>query len=146
MASSFKATMQEVCSDVTVLDPQLEGFEPTAAVAAAVALLQGNQEITAAFSTTGNGVITWSGAAKTAGRDLVIVGMDYTRQNLDIVKAGEAYGLVAQPLYEEGAKSIELLSDLADGKTVPFSNPLPAPVILAKDLDPFYKMLESAGL
>ncbi len=27
--------------------------------------------------------------------------MDYTRPNLDLVKEGKVYGLVAQPLYEE---------------------------------------------
>ena len=80
----------------------------------------------AAFSTTGNGIQTWSGAARKAGRDVVIIGMDYIRQNLDIIKAGDAYGLVAQPLYEEGAKTAELAAALAEGKTVPYLNPLPA--------------------
>jgi ribose transport system substrate-binding protein len=146
MAASFKATMAGKFPNIKILDPQLEGFEPSAAAASAVAILQGNDQITGAFSTTGNGVLTWSGAARTAGRKLVIVGMDYTRQNLDIVKAGDAFGLVAQPLYEEGAKSIELLGDITDGKTVPYSNPLPANVIKAGDLDPFYDKLKSAGL
>ena len=145
MAASFKATMAEKYPGIKVLDPQLEGFEPTAAAAKAVSILQSDDQITGAFSTTGNGVITWSGAARTAGRKLVIIGMDYTRQNLDIVKSGDAFGLVAQPLYEEGAKSIDLLSDLADGKTVPFTNPLPALVIKAGDLAPYYEKLKSAG-
>ncbi|MEJ0097757.1 MAG: substrate-binding domain-containing protein [Bauldia sp.] len=145
MASSFKKTMADKFPDIKVLDPQLEGFEPSAAAATAVAILQGNGDITGAFSTTGNGVLTWSGAARTADRKLVIVGMDYTRQNLDIVKAGDAFGLVAQPLYEEGAKSVELLADIADGKKPPYSNPLPATVIKAGDLDPYYAKLKSAG-
>ena len=34
--------------------------------------------------------------------------MDYIRQNLDLVKSGAAYGIVAQPLYEESAKIAEL--------------------------------------
>lgn len=146
MAASFKATMAEKYPGIKTLDPELEGFEPTAAAAKAVAILQGNDQINGAFSTTGNGVITWSGAAHTAGRNLAIIGMDYTRQNLDIVKSGAAFGLVAQPLYEEGAKSIDLLADIADGKTVPFRNPLPALVIKAGDLDPYYEKLKSAGL
>ena len=102
--------------------------------------------MTGAFSTTGNGVQTWSGAARKAERPaLVIIGMDYIRQNLDIVKSGAAFGLVAQPLYEESAKTAELLSALVEGKTVPYLNPLPASVITAADLAPYYKMLESAG-
>jgi hypothetical protein len=41
--------------------------------------------------------------------------MDYVRRNLDLVKAGEVYGLVAQPLYED------LAAALAKGKKAPTS-------------------------
>lgn len=146
MSDSFRKTMAEKFPDIKILDTQMEGFEPSAAEGKAVALLQGNPDVTGAFSTTGNGVQTWSGAARKAGREgLVIIGMDYIRQNLDIVKSGAAYGVVAQPLYEESAKTAELANDLAEGKTVPYLNPLPASVITAADLEPFYKMLDSAG-
>jgi ribose transport system substrate-binding protein len=145
MSDSFRKTMASKYPDIKILDTQMEGFEPSAAEAKAIALLQGNPDVTAAFSTTGNGVQTWSGAARKAGRTLVIVGMDYIRQNLDIVKSGAAYGVVAQPLYEESAKTAELADALAMGKTVTYLNPLPASVVTAKDLDPFYKMLDSAG-
>jgi ribose transport system substrate-binding protein len=39
----------------------------------------------------------------------------------------------------------ELLAALAEGKTVPYLNPLPAAVITAKDLDKYYKILDAAG-
>jgi len=145
MSDSFRKTMAAKYPDIKILDTQMEGFEPSAAEAKGVAILQGNPDVTAAFSTTGNGVQTWSGAARKAGRELVIVGMDYIRQNLDIVKSGAAYGVVAQPLYEESAKTAELADALASGKTVQYLTPLPASVITAKDLDPYYKMLDSAG-
>lgn len=145
MSASFRKTMAEKYPDIKVLDTQMEGFEPSAAEGKAVAILQGNPDVNAAFGTTGNSIQTWSGAARKAGRDVVIIGMDYIRQNLDLVKSGAAYGIVAQPLYEESAKVAELLGDLAQGKTVTYLNPLPAPVITAADLDPYYKMLESAG-
>lgn len=145
MSDSFRKTLAEKYPDIKALDTQMEGFEPSAAEAKAVAILQGNPDVNAAFSTTGNGIQTWSGAARKTGRDVVIIGMDYIRQNLDIVKAGGAYGIVAQPLYEESAKTAELLAALAEGKTVPYLNPLPAATITAKDLDPYYKILESAG-
>ena len=145
MADSFRKTMAEKYPDIKILDTQMEGFEPSAAEGKAVAILQGNPDVTAAFSTTGNGVQTWSGAARKADRKLVIVGMDYIRQNLDIVKSGAAYGVVGQPLYEESAKTAELADALANGKTVTYANPLPASVVTAKDLDPYYKMLDSAG-
>ena len=105
-----------------------------------------NPDITAAFGTTGNSIQTWVGAAETAGRqDLVIVGMDYIRQNLDLVRDGKAYGIVAQPLYEESAAVAELLGKLAKGEAIEYRNVVPAPVITAADLDPYYAMLDSAG-
>lgn len=145
MSDAFRKTIAEKYPDIKVLDTQMEGFEPSAAEGKAIAILQGNPDVTAAFGTTGNSIQTWSGAARKAGREVVIIGMDYIRQNLDLVKSGAAYGIVAQPLYEESARVAELLGDLAQGKTVPYMNVLPSKVITAADLDPYYKMLESAG-
>ena len=145
MSASFRETIAAKFPDITVLETQLEGFEPSAAEAKAVGILQANPDVTGAFSTTGNGVQTWSGAARKADREVIIIGMDYIRQNLDIIKSGAAYGLVAQPLYEEGAKTAELAAALAEGKEIPYLNPLPAAVITAADLDPYYKILDGAG-
>jgi len=61
------------------------------------------------------------------------------------VKSGAAYGVVAQPLYEESAKVAELLGALARGESVPYLNVLPSKVITANELAPYYQMLESAG-
>lgn len=145
MSDAFRKTIAEKYPDIKVLETQMEGFEPSAAEGKAIAILQGNPDVTAAFGTTGNSIQTWSGAARKAGRDVVIIGMDYIRQNLDLVKSGAAYGIVAQPLYEESAKVAELLGALAKGETVQYMNVLPSKVITATDLDPYYAMLESAG-
>lgn len=145
MSDAFRKTIAEKYPDIKVLETQMEGFEPSAAEGKAIAILQGNPDVTAAFGTTGNSIQTWSGAARKAGRDVVIIGMDYIRQNLDLVKSGAAYGIVAQPLYEESAKVAELLGALAKGETVTYMNVLPSKVITATDLDPYYAMLESAG-
>jgi len=145
MSDAFRKTIAEKYPEIKVLETQMEGFEPSAAEGKAIAILQGNPDVTAAFGTTGNSIQTWSGAARKAGRDVVIIGMDYIRQNLDLVKSGAAYGIVAQPLYEESAKVAELLGALAKGETVEYMNVLPSKVITAADLDPYYKMLDSAG-
>lgn len=145
MSDAFRKTIAEKYPDIKVLETQMEGFEPSAAEGKAIAILQGNPDVVAAFGTTGNSIQTWSGAARKAGRDIAIIGMDYIRQNLDLVKSGAAYGIVAQPLYEESAKVAELLGALAKGETVQYMNVLPSKVITAADLDPYYKMLESAG-
>ena len=145
MSDAFRAKIAESYPDITVLSTEIEGFEPSAAQAKAVAIIQGNPEVTGAFSTTGNGPQTWAQAARATDRDLVIVGMDYIRQNLDLVKAGEVFGLVGQPLYEEGARAAELAADLADGKAVPYRNALPAAIVTIDNLAPYYDILEQAG-
>lgn len=144
-AEAFRRAMAEHFPKITVLPPQLEGYEATAAKAKAISLLQGNRDITGVFSTTGDGAQTWAGAARTAGRSLVIIGMDYIRANLDLVKAGEVFGIVAQPLYEEGAKTAELAAALARGQDVPYHTPLPARVITAAEVGPYYALLDKAG-
>ena len=145
MADSFRAEMAARHPGVKVLGTELEGFEPSAAKAKAVGVLQAHPEAVGAFSTTGNGPETWSGAARAAGRHLVIIAMDYVRQNLDLVKSGAVYGIVAQPLYEEGAKTADLAAALAEGKQVAYLNPLPAKTISAGELGPYYAILKSAG-
>lgn len=145
MSDAFRETIAANFPDIIVLETQMEGFDPSAAEAKAVALLQSNPDIVAAFGTTGNSAQTWSGAARKADREILIIGMDYIRQNLDLVKSGEVYGLVAQPLYEESAQVAVILGELAKGNEVKYLTPLPAPVITAADLEPFYAILDSAG-
>jgi len=145
VAETFKSTMKEKYPNIVVLDPQEEGFDAAQAISKAVAIIQGNPDITGAFSTTGNGPTTWSSAADEANKEgLIIISMDYTRQNLDLVKAGKVYGLVGQPLYEEFYKAAELVGDAIDGKTVQYKNLLPAPIITVKDLDKYYQFNDKA--
>lgn len=145
MAADFAAQMRSQFPDIKLLEPQLEGFEPSGAKAKAIAILQSNSEVTGAFSTTGNGAETWAGAKRTAQRDLKIISMDYTRQNLDLVKAGDVYAIVAQPLYEEGAAIADIGAQLAEGAAVAFRNVLPARIVTAAEIAPYYEILFSAG-
>lgn len=145
MAKAFKDELQAKYPNVTVLDPVLEGFDPAAAQAKAVGVIQAHPDVVAAFSTTGGGAATWAGAQRTSGKKLAIIAMDYTRQNLDLVKGGEVYGLVAQPLYAESQKMAELAGNLATKQPVQYKNVLPSPVITAPDLQPYYDILTKAG-
>jgi ribose transport system substrate-binding protein len=70
--------------------------------------------------------------------DLVIVGMDYTRPNLDLVKAGWVTALVGQPLYEETYRALELLVANSKGEAVNYRNPFPAPIITIDGIDTYY--------
>ncbi len=145
MAADFAAEMRKSFPSIRLLAPQLEGFEPSGAKAKAIAILQGSPDITGAFSTTGNGAETWAGAARTTQRGIKIISMDYTRQNLDLVKSGQVYAIVAQPLYEEGAAVADLGARLANKESVEFRNVLPAKIVTAADLAPYYEILASAG-
>jgi ribose transport system substrate-binding protein len=144
VARVFTDTMKEQCPDVKVLEPQEEGFDVPAAKAKAVSILQANPDTVAAFSTTGGGPVTWAGAADQAGKRLTIIGMDYVRQNLDLVRDGRVFAVVGQPLFEEGAKTADLLGQLAEGQTVTYENPLPATIITRDQVARFVGMLDEA--
>lgn len=138
---AFTQTIHEKYPDITVLDPQMEGFDSPQAIALAYTILQAHPEVTAAFGTTGGSPTTWAKAAEQAGRkpgEIIIIGMDYTRENLDLVKAGKVYALVGQPLYEETYHAVELLVDHLNGKPVQYVNYYPAPIITAIDVDKYY--------
>jgi ribose transport system substrate-binding protein len=145
VAETFKATMAEKYPNIKVLDPQEEGFDQAQAIAKATAIIQGNPDVAGAFSTTGNGPTTWARAAEDANKKgLAIISMDYTRPNLDLVKEGKVYGLVAQPLYEEFFSCAELLTRVLNGEQVEYRNLLPAPIITEKDLDQYYQFNDRA--
>ena len=144
VARTFTEQMAQDCPDVKVLKPQEEGFDVPAAKAKAVSILQANPDTNAAFSTTGGGPVTWAGAADQAGKRLTIIGMDYVRQNLDLVRDGRVFAVVGQPLFEEGAKTADLLGQLAEGQQVAYDNPLPATIITADQVARFEGMLDEA--
>lgn len=145
VALAFKEGMNRYCPDLTVLEPQLEGPEPTQAIAVAVALMQANPDIVAGFSTTGGGPTTWAGAQKETGKSIIAVGMDYTRVNLDLVKAGQIYGIVAQPLFDESKTAAKVLYRLANGEDekVPYWTELDAPLVTIENMDPYYEILDN---
>lgn len=133
---AFTARMEELCPGIEVYPPEEEGFEPTAAIAKAAAILSAHPDITGAYSTTGAGSTTWAMALKDAGHepgDVAVISMDYSEQNLDLVNQGWVSALVGQPLYEETYKAVELLVDVLHGEEIAWANPYPAPLIQAND-------------
>jgi ribose transport system substrate-binding protein len=146
VAKTFTETMAAKYPGVTVLKPEVEGFDHPTAVAKAVSILQANPEVNAAFSTTGEGVETWSGASEETGRKLTIVGMDYTPHNLDLIKEGKVYAIVAQPLYEEHQLAVESLKTLICGGTVEYEPTLPAPLVTKANLKEYEEILAKTGV
>jgi ribose transport system substrate-binding protein len=141
MAGAFKTAMNKYCPKLKVLDVVMEGPEPTAAIAAAVGIIQANPDIVAGFSTTGGGPTTWAGAQDQTGKKLVAVGMDYTQVNLDLVKSGKVFGIVAQPIYDEMSGAAGLLYKMANGQKADYWTVLPAPLVTAANVAPYYDIL-----
>jgi ribose transport system substrate-binding protein len=142
VAEEFTKAMKEKYPDVQVLKSEEEGFDPAKSIAKAVSILQAHPDITAALSTTGGGPQTWAGAQKETGRKIVAVGMDYTRVNLDLVKKGEVYAVVGQPLWEESFGAAELLDKVVRGEKIPWWTKQEAPFITKDKLTPFMELLD----
>jgi len=142
VAKGFADGMAKYCPNIKVLEPQMEGAEPTKAIAVAVSIMQATPDLLGALSTTGGGPTTWAGAQKETGKSIIAIGMDYTRVNLDLVKSGQVFAIVAQPLYDESKGSAKLLFQMANGIKVPYWTVLDAPVVTAKDLGEYYSLLD----
>jgi ribose transport system substrate-binding protein len=142
VSRSFTEEMKAKCPDVTVFAPEIEGGDQPAAIAKAGAILTAHPDIKGALGTTGGSPVTWGKALEQAGRnpgDVIVIGMDYNRPNLDMVKAGWVYAVVGQPIYEETFRAVELLIDHLRGKPVEFNNVYPSPIITIDKLDQYYK-------
>ncbi|HST39069.1 MAG TPA: sugar ABC transporter substrate-binding protein [Conexibacter sp.] len=144
-AESFAAAMKEQYPDVKVLKSQEEGFEPAAAISKAVSVLQSDDTIAAAYSTTGGGPKTWAGAADQAKRDLTIIGMDYTRPNLDLVRSGKVYAVVAQPIYEEHADAVDALKAVICGEEVEAEVSAESPLVTQDNVEEYFDLLDRTG-
>jgi ribose transport system substrate-binding protein len=68
--------------------------------------------------------------------------MDYSKVNLDLVKAGKMYAVVAQPLFQEFAKCAEMLDTLLRGGTVPYDNLMEAPLVTTENINEYYAYID----
>jgi ribose transport system substrate-binding protein len=141
-SKAFSEQMKKMCSHVQVLAPQAEGFDPAQANSIAVSLMQAHPNLLGVFSTTGGGAFNWAKAQKEVSRNIVVIGVDYTRVNLDLIKNGEIFGVVGQPLIEESSGSAELLNQASRGQTVPFKTELNAELITKSNYLRYLKQLD----
>ena len=126
VAETFAATIEAEYPEFTPLESQEEGFDPPVAIAKASAIIQANPDIVGALSTTGAGPTTWARAAEENGLadgEIVIISMDYTRPNLDLVKDGKVFGLVGQPLVAEFRECVYLMDKVLRGEDYDYANP-----------------------
>jgi len=138
VAESFTKTMAAKFPGVTVLKPQLEGFDAAAAIALETQIILNHSDLAGAISSTGSGAQNWAKAQEKSHRKLTIIGMNATRINLDLVKKGDVYALMAQPMWEESYKAAELLEQLTRKQEIPWWTKLPIPVVTRENVDKFY--------
>jgi len=138
--AAFEQTMANEFPNITVLPVIYEGLDLNAAIAIAASQIQAHPEITAAFSSTGNGATTWATALRDAGYEagkVIVVGMDYTPQNLELIKSGEVWAVVGQPLVEEVYKATVLAHLVSLGVAIDEQNYLPAPFVTIDTVDKY---------
>jgi ribose transport system substrate-binding protein len=144
-AASFKSQLAKKCPAMKVTDIGIEGFDSAKAIAIAAGMLAANPDIVAAYSTTGNGAQTWSLAAAQTSRKITIIGMDYIRQNLDLIRDGKVYAVVGQPLYEESAMVVDIFDAIFKGKKYVYKNIIPAKLVTKANVNKYYAILKKAG-
>lgn len=139
-AAAFITRIEEIQAEgklqgIKVLEPVLEGAEDlTESTNVNASIIQANSDLIAAFGLTGNSPVTWANAAQKAGKEkgeILIVGMDYTTANLDLINDGSVTAIIAQPLYDEGYRAAEYIDKLLRGESVEYWTELDAPLVYA---------------
>jgi len=145
-STAFANVIETEYPDLTTLEPQAVGGDPTKAIAQQTSIAQANSDLVGAFDTSGNGPLTWSTTQRDTGTAIVIISMDYTKANLDLVADGEVYAIVAQPLYEEHYLSSMALAEALCGDPLEYDNPLEAPIVRADGLQQYYDLLAKVNI
>ena len=75
-------------------------------------LLKSQPDITGFFSTEANAGVGIAQAARSAGRDVRIIGFDTYKSTLDLIQSGEIDATIAQGTWDMGYKSLHFLVQL----------------------------------
>jgi ribose transport system substrate-binding protein len=111
VARIFTDRLAEKYPAIKVVARDEDTTETVKATEKATNMIQTHPELNGVFSSTGGGAVSWAKAMEETGTlgKIVVISMDITRQNLDLVKAGKIYGVIAQGIYDEGYRGVQLL-------------------------------------
>ncbi len=115
-SDAFRKAIKDSGANFKIAEVVFEGMELSSASAKIVGIINANPDIVAGFGTTGGSCQSWDLAMQQTGKKLIVVGVDYTEYNIGLVADGVIAGLVAQPLFDEGEKSVETLDALFRGE------------------------------
>ncbi len=134
----FADEYKKVCPDAVILPTEQEGLEPVAAMAKVSAIILAHPDLKAAFGTTGGSINAWGKAMQQGGLkpgQILMIGMDGTKENIDMVRSGYAYALVNQPVYAEHYRAVEILIAKLKGEAFDYNNPMPSDIVTKDGLD-----------
>jgi len=143
-ADGFRQRMDELNTKYEVLELILEGNDISNATQKIVTYINANSDIVAGFGTTGASCQIWNDAMELTGHtELIVVGIDYTELNIELVSNGQITAIVCQPLFKEAEACAQALYDLNNGVVFNTSEDtwfeeLDAP-IADKDDMPYYR-------
>jgi ABC-type sugar transport system substrate-binding protein len=133
----FVDKYSEICPDAVILPVEQEGLEPLEAMNKVSAIITAHPDLKGAFGTTGGSINAWGKALQQAGKkpgEVILIGMDATGENIDMVKAGYAYAIVNQPVYEEHYLAVEILIAHLKGEPYEYENALASAIVKADGL------------
>lgn len=101
-----------------VLAKQSADFDRTKGLTVAENILQANPDVKAIFSHNDEMALGAIGAAKSAGKQLLIVGFDGTADGLKAIKDGDLAATIAQQPDKMGEMAVEAALKIAKGESV----------------------------
>ncbi len=108
--------LQNLGTAYTVPDVVFEGAEIIEATNKVTSVIQGNEDIVGGIGITGGSAQSWKNAMENTDRtDLVVVAMDCTATNIEILDQGYVTGIIYQPLHPEMQECAQTLYDLFGG-------------------------------
>lgn len=121
------------------------GSEYTEQIASASALLTKYPDAVGVFAGTAYAPTTWTIVAKEHGLekgDLIIIGYDPIRENLDSVRDGWVYGLIDQPIYDLAYLAVETFVAHHNGEETERRQMMDANMVTADNVDDYYEFAD----
>ena len=142
ITAALKVHLRALCPGLTVVrGPDFIGHTPESAEQVHSFLRQ-YPDLLVSFSTCGEACVTWAKVkAEQNVENLIIIGTDYTEETVSLLEQGAIQAFVAQPVYEEGQRSVEALDAALRGKDYPVLCQLDAPLVTADNVEKYRRLL-----
>ena len=139
--NGFKAEMSKKYPGIRVLPTQYGGADSGKSASVVAALLRANPDLAGLYGTDTNDATGASSAVRAAGEQgrVKVVAYDAAPAEVQGLKAGLFYALIAQAPYQEGYQAITTLYNVLSGKeskaSVTYSKTTGATVVTAANVD-----------